>query len=60
MAARDAAQGIAPPGVEHPELYQGARGGDFISASSVGWLQAYADEMRGAKNPTGALKIAAE
>jgi phthalate 4,5-dioxygenase oxygenase subunit len=60
MAARDAAQGITPPGVDHPELYQGARGGDFVTPSSVGWLQAYGDEMRASKNPTGALKIAAE
>ena len=59
-AARDAAAGVTPPGVDRPELYQGARGGDFISSASVGWLEAYADQMRRSKNPTGALKIAAE
>ncbi len=60
QAARAAEQGIAPPGVDHPELFQGARGGDFLSSASTGWLEAYGSEMRGAQNPTGALKIAAE
>src|SRR5262245_4122894 len=60
QAARAAAEGIAPPGVDHPEVYHGARGGDFVGSPSIGWLEAYANEMRNAINPTGALRIAAE
>ena len=32
QAARAAAEGIAPPGVDHPEVYHGARGGDFVAS----------------------------
>jgi hypothetical protein len=53
-------EGIVPPGVDNPETYQGARGGDFASSASLDWLRAYSDEMRASKNPTGALRIAAE
>jgi hypothetical protein len=60
QAARAAAEGITPPGVDHPEVYHGARGGDFVAPPSIGWLEAYANEMRNAINPTGALRIAAE
>jgi len=60
QAARAAAEGIIPPGVDNPEVFQGARGGDFITSNSIGWLQAYSDELRISKNPTGVLKIAAE
>jgi phenylpropionate dioxygenase-like ring-hydroxylating dioxygenase large terminal subunit len=60
MAARAFAAGEAAPGVDYPETYQGARGGDFVGPATIGWLQAYADELRASKNPTGVLKIAAE
>jgi phthalate 4,5-dioxygenase oxygenase subunit len=60
MAARAFAEGETPPGVDYPETYQGARGGDFVGPATIGWLQAYADELRASKNPTGVLKIAAE
>ena len=60
QAARAAAAGITPPGVDNPETYQGARGGDFIGPSSIGWLQAYSDEIRASSNPTGVLRVAAE
>lgn len=60
QAARAAAEGISPPGVDNPEVFQGARGGDFKTPNTIGWLQAYADEMRVSQNPTGALKQAAE
>jgi phthalate 4,5-dioxygenase len=53
-------EGIVPPGVDNPETYQGARGGDFASSASLDWLRAYSDEMRASSNPTGALRIAAE
>ena len=38
-------RGDAPPGVDHPEVYHGARGGDFVASSSIGWLEAYSSEM---------------
>jgi hypothetical protein len=60
QAARAAAENITPPGVDNPEVYQGARGGDFITSNSIGWLQAYSDELRISQNPTGVLRIAAE
>jgi phenylpropionate dioxygenase-like ring-hydroxylating dioxygenase large terminal subunit len=60
QAARAAAEGILPNGVDHPELYGGARGGEFIAPASVGWLEAYADQIRNSINPTGALRAAAE
>jgi phenylpropionate dioxygenase-like ring-hydroxylating dioxygenase large terminal subunit len=60
MAARAFAEGETPPGVDYPETYQGARGGDFVGPATIGWLQAYADELRASKNPTGVLKVAAE
>ena len=60
QAVRSAQHGVAAPGVDRPETYQGARGGDFLSPNTVGWLEAYGEQMRGSKNPTGALKVAAE
>jgi phthalate 4,5-dioxygenase oxygenase subunit len=60
QAARAAAEGITPPGVDNPETYLGARGGDFIGPSTIGWLQAYSDEIRASSNPTGVLRAAAE
>jgi hypothetical protein len=59
-AVRAHMEGIVPPGVDNPELYQGARGGDFVGPASIGWLQAYSDEMRASQNPTGKLRMAAE
>jgi phenylpropionate dioxygenase-like ring-hydroxylating dioxygenase large terminal subunit len=59
-AARAFNEGELAPGVDYPETYQGARGGDFVGPATVGWLQAYADELRSSKNPTGVLKVAAE
>jgi phenylpropionate dioxygenase-like ring-hydroxylating dioxygenase large terminal subunit len=60
QAAREAEKGVTPPGVDQPELFTGARSGDFVGLNTVGWLQAYGDEMRTAANPTGVLKVAAE
>jgi hypothetical protein len=60
QAVRAAQGGVAAPGVDRPETYQGARGGDFLSPTTVGWLEAYSDQMRASKNPTGALRVAAE
>jgi phthalate 4,5-dioxygenase len=52
--------GIVPPAVDKPEVTQGARSGDFLAPDNVGWLEAYADEVRRAKSPTGVLSYAAE
>ena len=60
QAVRSSQHGVPAPGADRPETYQGARGGDFLSPNTVGWLEAYGEQMRGSKNPTGALKIAAE
>jgi hypothetical protein len=61
QAARALIEGkIAPPGVDNPETYLGARGGDFVVSSTIDWLRAYSDRMRAGENPTGALRIAAE
>ncbi len=60
QAVRSAQHGVPAPGADRPETYQGARGGDFLSPNTVGWLEAYGEQMRGSKNPTGALKVAAE
>jgi hypothetical protein len=32
--------------------------GDFISSKSVGWLEAYGNEVRASANPTGVLRSA--
>jgi len=60
QAARAAEAGITPPGVDNPETYLGARSGDFVGPKTVGWLESYANEVRGSDNPTGALRLAAE
>ena len=60
QAVRSAQHGVAAPGADRPETYQGARGGDFLAPNTVGWLEAYGEQMRESKNPTGALKVAAE
>lgn len=58
QAARAAAAGLTGPGVENPETFRGARGGDFVGPSTIGWMQSYADELRASQNPTGFLKAA--
>jgi phenylpropionate dioxygenase-like ring-hydroxylating dioxygenase large terminal subunit len=62
IAAAQAHQkdGTSPPTVDRPELTRGARGGSFIAAQSVDWLDAYAEELRKAQSPAGFLLQAAE
>jgi len=50
-------QGHAPPGVDNPRVYLGARGGDFALEHETDWLEAYAEQMRTSANPTGQLQI---
>jgi hypothetical protein len=60
VAARDFAKtGAPPPGVENPEVYLQARGGDFVAPEAAKWRDAYERQMQGYKNPTGRL-LAAE
>jgi phthalate 4,5-dioxygenase len=47
-----------PPLVDNPEACQGARSGDFVAPDHLDWLEAYADEIRRAHNPSGVLKYA--
>ena len=51
-----AASGTIPPGVDDPEVYLGARSGDFVTASSLEWQQAYAAEINKSISPTGMLR----
>jgi len=51
--------GAAPPGVDRPESYLGAHSRAFIAPERVPWRDAYAAELRGSANPTGALRLAA-
>ena len=60
-AARDmAADGTPPPGVDAPEIFQGARSGDFTSSDALGWTEAYREELKASANPTGMLRVAAQ
>jgi hypothetical protein len=52
-----AADGTVPPGVDDPETYLGARSGDFVAPSSLGWREAYAAEIRKSVSPTGRLAV---
>ena len=54
--------GTVPPGVDDPESFCGARSGDFVASSSLGWREAYAAEIRKSVSPTGLLRapLAAE
>jgi phenylpropionate dioxygenase-like ring-hydroxylating dioxygenase large terminal subunit len=62
IAAAQAHQkdGSVPPTVDRPELTRGARGGSFVCADTVDWLDAYAEELRKAQSPAGFLLQAAE
>jgi phenylpropionate dioxygenase-like ring-hydroxylating dioxygenase large terminal subunit len=58
-AARDYAKdGTAPPGVDDPEIFLGARGGDMVIGPSDDWIRAYAERKATLDNPTGRLEAA--
>jgi phenylpropionate dioxygenase-like ring-hydroxylating dioxygenase large terminal subunit len=48
--------GKRPPGVEDPNIFLFAHGGDFVARENIDWLQAYNDQIRQSANPTGALR----
>jgi phthalate 4,5-dioxygenase len=52
-----AESGATPPGVDDPQIYLGARSGDFVASASLGWRQAYEAEIRKAVSPTGLLHV---
>ena len=59
LAARACSEAnVTPPGVDHPEVFLGARSGDFMSSNSLGWLEAYGNEVRASANPAGVLRSA--
>ena len=49
--------GVAPPGVDDPDTYLGARSGDFVAPASLTWREAYAAEIRKSVSPTGKLHV---
>jgi phthalate 4,5-dioxygenase len=49
--------GVAPPGVDDPESYLGARSGDFVASAALGWREAYAAEIGKSVSPTGMLRV---
>jgi len=49
-----AEQGVTPPGVDDPEVFMGARSGNFIVDDSVDWQDAYREQVKNAVRPVGA------
>ena len=58
QAVRDHQNGIAPPGVDNPTAFLGARGGDFVAPAALDFNAAYWREMGLSQNPTGHLQAA--
>jgi phenylpropionate dioxygenase-like ring-hydroxylating dioxygenase large terminal subunit len=48
-ALRDEAR--LPPGIEHPEVFYGSRGGFFFTAPRTDWRELYAEQLRAAVRP---------
>ena len=59
LAARALADDdVAPPGVEDPEVFLQARGGDMLIGKSDDWIKAYAHRKATLDDPTGRLQAA--
>ncbi len=59
VAARALADdGVAPPGVDDPEVFLRARGGDMMIGKSDDWIEAYARQKATLDDPTGRLQAA--
>ncbi len=59
LAARALAEdGVAPPGVDHPEVFLRARGGDMVIGRTDDWIEAYARQKATLDDPTGRLQAA--
>ena len=50
--ARDFRDGVAPPGVDDPEVFMTARSGFFVEDPAVDWQQAYDEQVAQAVHPT--------
>ncbi len=48
-ALRD--KGTPPPGIEHPEVFYGSRGGFFFTQPRTDWRELYAEQLRVAVRP---------
>jgi hypothetical protein len=48
-ALRD--KGVLPPGIEHPEVFYGSRGGFFFTQPRTDWRELYAEQLRVAVRP---------
>ncbi len=58
-AARDlAADGTTPPGVDDPEVFLRARGGDMVIGEADDWVEAYSARRATLDDPTGRLQAA--
>jgi phthalate 4,5-dioxygenase oxygenase subunit len=47
---------VVPPGIDNPDIFMGARGGDFALDEDMDWMEAYEEQMRASVDPTGNLK----
>lgn len=55
MLAAHEAGGEIPPGVRDPHAAHGARSGAYLAPAEQAWLEAYAQQLRNAEDPTGVL-----
>jgi phthalate 4,5-dioxygenase oxygenase subunit len=44
-------KGVPPPGIEHPEVFYGSRGGFFFTQPRTDWRELYAEQLRVAVRP---------
>ena len=44
-------KGTLPPGIEHPEVFYGSRGGFFFTAPRTDWRELYGEQLRVAVRP---------
>jgi len=50
--------GALPPGVDDPEIFRGARGGEFLAPANYDLMQAYKEQLKASTDPTGTLQAA--
>jgi hypothetical protein len=51
-------EGTLPPAARNPNVVHRARGGAFSAPAHLSWMDAYAEEVKRADNPTGVLHAA--
>jgi phthalate 4,5-dioxygenase oxygenase subunit len=52
-----ATEQIAPPAIDNPEICRTVRSGSFLAPAGLGWMEAYRSALKGAKSPTGTLRV---